>query len=403
MEKFIYTAYDGAGARHEGEISAINLESAKFKLKELGFIPIKIDKPNITAGRVKDILQFNRRPGFSDVEFLTSQLSLLLKNGIKIDRALETAKKGIKNNRLKRVVNEIYEDIRRGTSLSVAIEKYPDIFNPMYVSTVRVGEATGRLAYIFEDLAANLNFRQKIRARTHQAMIYPSVIFFVCLLTVIFIFNFIVPRFSVIFSSMEGLPIYTDILLTVSYIFRKYQFFMFASIVGVFILMGRVKEREQFRRLIDGLGIRLPFVKQLCYALENLRFISSLAILLKSGVILTEAIDYAVKSISNVFIRKKLLTLKDEIRQGKQLSESIAKTGFLPDIFYGLIEVGEKTGNLSEIFSEMGERLRTLYENRVTGLITIIEPAMIILMGLIVGSVVVVMLLSMVSISDITF
>jgi type II secretory pathway component PulF len=403
MKNFVYTAYDGAGARHQGELSAINTESAKFKLKELGLIPVKIDHVDTAANKVNELLQFNRRPRLSEVEFLTSQLSLLLKNGVKIDRALEIAKKGIRNNRLRKIVDEVCDDVRRGTPLSVSLEKNLDVFDLLYVSIVRIGEATGRLPDIFADLASNLNFRQKISVKTRQAMIYPSIIFIVCLLSVLFIFNFIVPKFTVLFSGMRDLPIYTDILLGVSDIFRKYQFIMLAAIVGFSILIVRIRKKGRFRSLMDVVVLRVPITRQLCYTLENLRFTSSLAILLKSGVVLTEALDYAIKSIGNIFLRKQLMIVKDEIKQGKKFSAAMAKTGFLPDVFDGLMEVGEQTGNLSEVFSEMEKRLRSLYEERVTALITVIEPIMIIFMGLVVGSVVVVMLLSMVSISDINF
>lgn len=403
MERFIYTAYDGAGARHQGELSAINTESAKFKLKDLGLIPVKIGQADATANKINEFLQFNGRPKSADVEFLTSKLSLLLKNGIKIDRALEIAKKGITNNRLRKIVDEVYDDIRRGTPLSRSLEKNPDVFDSLYVSIVRIGEATGQLADVFADLAANLNFRQKISAKTRQAMIYPSIIFIVCLLSILFIFNFIVPKFSVLFSGMRDLPIYTDILIRMSDIFRRYQFIMFPGIIGLSILMVRIRKKDRFKRWIDVLALRIPITRQLCYTLENLRFTSSLAILLKSGVVLSEAFDYAVKAIGNVFLRKQLMIVKNEIKQGKKLSVAMAKTGFLPDMFDGLMEVGEQTGNLSEVFFEMEKRLKGLYEDRVTSLITIIEPIMIILMGLIVGSVVIVMLLSMVSINDINF
>jgi len=403
MKNFVYTAYDGAGARHQGELSAINTESAKFKLKELGLIPVKIDHVDTAANKVNELLQFNRRPRLSEVEFLTSQLSLLLKNGVKIDRALEIAKKGIRNNRLRKIIGEVCDDVRRGTPLSVSLEKNLDVFDLLYVSIVRIGEATGRLPDIFADLASNLNFRQKISVKTRQAMIYPSIIFIVCLLSVLFIFNVIVPKFTVLFSGMRDLPIYTDILLGVSDIFRKYQFIMLAAIVGFSILIVRIRKKGRFRSLMDVVVLRVPITRQLCYTLENLRFTSSLAILLKSGVVLTEALDYAIKSIGNIFLRKQLMIVKDEIKQGKKFSAAMAKTGFLPDVFDGLMEVGEQTGNLSEVFSEMEKRLRSLYEERVTALITVIEPIMIIFMGLVVGSVVVVMLLSMVSISDINF
>jgi type II secretory pathway component PulF len=403
MGKFIYVAYTNSGVRQEGELSVNDIEAAKYKLRDLGLIPVTINETGKPVSRVFDVVSLRRRPGFSDIELLTSQLSLLLKNGIKIDRALETVKKGIKNKILEKVVNKIYAEVRRGMPLSSAMGEFPDFFPPMYTGIVRVGEATGKLPYVFENLALNLNFQQNIRSKMRQAIIYPTVIFFVCLLTIIFLFNFIIPKFSSIFLSMQNLPLYTDFLLMFSSFFRRYQFIMFGVIIVIFAIGTRAKRAKQVHAIVDMLSIRLPLVKQLSYAVENLRFVSSLAILLKSGVILTEALDYAVKSINNSFLRRTLLVLKGDVRQGKQLSESIAKTGFLPDIFTGIIEAGEKTGSLPDVFSELEGRLKTIYEDRVNILITILEPAMIIFMGIVVGSVVVVMLLSMVSVSDISF
>jgi type II secretory pathway component PulF len=234
-------------------------------------------------------------------------------------------------------------------------------------------------------------------------MLYPSIIFVVCMLSVIFIFNFIVPKFSVLFSNINELPIYTHFLLAVSDIFRRYQFAGFVAIIITIILLVKIKKNDRFKRLIDTLILKIPVIRSLCYTLENFRFSSSLAVLLKSGVVLSEAFDYAIKSIGNVFLQKQLMLVNREIKQGQKLSAAMAKTGFLPDIFEGLLEVGEQTGNLTEIFSEMEARMKDLYEDSVINLITLIEPIMILVMGLIVGSVVVVMLLSMVSISDINF
>jgi Type II secretory pathway, component PulF len=403
ITKFTYVAYDKSGVRQQGELSAIDRESARFKVKERGLILLRIKRSDTAVSQFSEKFRFSPRPGLSDVEFMTAQLSLLLKNGVKIDHALLTVKAGIKNKKLKKAIDEIYEDIRRGTSLSDSLQRYSDIFDPLYISIVSIGETTGRLADVFESLAKDLNFRQGISSKTRQALIYPSLIFVVCLLAVVFIFDFIVPRLSVVFAGMENLPVYTNILLTGSALFRKYQFVGVFVVVGLVIFLPRIRKNDRFRRWRDALILKVPVVKQMCYSLENLRFTSSFAILLKNNVVITQALDYAIKSVGNVFIRKKLSIVKDEVRKGKKLSETMTRTGFLPDIFNNLIEVGEQTGNLAGIFSEMQKRLRNVYEMRVTSFVTLIEPIMIVFMGIIVGSVVVVMLLSIVSINDINF
>ncbi|RLB67096.1 MAG: hypothetical protein DRH03_11420, partial [Deltaproteobacteria bacterium] len=164
MRNFTYTAYDGAGTRRQGELVAGSRESAKFKLKERGLVPVEINREGGAADRVNKLFQFNRRASLADVEILTSQLSLLLKNGVKVDRALENVGKGIKNSQLKKIVGQVCDEIKRGVSLSRALEKNPTVFDSLYVSVVRIGEATGKLAEIFAKLAANLSFRQKVSA-----------------------------------------------------------------------------------------------------------------------------------------------------------------------------------------------------------------------------------------------
>ena len=401
--RFVFIAYDESGARHVGGVSAIDMESAKLKLKEMNLIPVKITSTESHGKKNRAFFPFQSKPKLSDVEFLTSQLALLLKNGVKIDRALEIARKGIKNVILARIIEDIHGEIRRGTPISVCLEKYPDVFDSLYISLVKIGETTGRFAHVFENIADNLSFRKKIIADTRQAMIYPALIFAVCVLSVFFIFNFIVPRFSTIFSSMETVPIYTEVFLRISKLFRKCQYFIVPAVLGIIAFGSRLWKNEYLKRTIDAIVLRIPVTRGITCNLENLRFASAISVLLKSGVVLNQALDHAVSAVGNVWMKKKLLIVKKEIREGKRLGETISKTGFFPLEFNGLIEVGEETGSLAEVFSEIEERLKTNYEKKVAGLITLIEPIMIIIMGLIVGGLVVVMLLSIVSLSDIDF
>jgi len=316
---------------------------------------------------------------------------------------LGTTVKTIKNLKFKRAVTQIHGDIRSGMALSRALEKFPDIFDPMYVSISSIGEATGKLALAFEQIAANLAFRKNVLSKTRQALIYPSVIFMVCILSIVFIFNFVVPKFEVLFAGMKSLPIYTDILLTVSRVFTQYQWLILVLVVGIPLWVKQMNKIVFVKALLDTLMIKTPVLRYLAYSLENLRFVSSMAILLKSGVLLVDALGYSIRSIGNRRIQMQLLSARDEVRQGKKLSETLARTGFLPDIFIGVIEVGEQTGNLTEIFTDMEDRFKDDYEHRLNGMITLLEPIMILVMGLIVGSVVVIMLLSIVSVNDLNF
>jgi type II secretory pathway component PulF len=219
----------------------------------------------------------------------------------------------------------------------------------------------------------------------------------------VFIFNFVVPKFEILFSGMKTLPIYTEILLTVSRYFTEYQWWILIIVIGIPLWIKQMNRIQAVKSLLDMMLIKIPILRYLSYSLENLRFVSSMAILLKSGILLVDALGYSIRSIGNVRVQKQLLSARGEVKQGKKLSEALARTDFLPDIFIGVIEVGEQTGNLTEIFTDMETRFKDDYENRLSAMITLLEPIMILVMGIIVGSVVVIMLLSIVSVNDLSF
>ena len=403
MKDFQYRAYDAAGVLKEDVITALNADSAKFKLKQAGLIPVNISDAEKSGQGLDKYFKISFKPNSDQIEDLTSRLSLLLKNGIRADRAIEFALKGVKNQKLKKIMEHVHKDIRKGTKFSDALDKYPNIFDSIYISRVRVGEESGKLGQAFSDIAANLKFHRGIAAKTKQAIIYPVIILIVCCLSIIFIFNFIVPRFSVVFEGSQSLPVYTQILLSMSDLFQKYQFIGLPVIVFMGFAIYSSRDRDIVKKTWQALAVKLPLVKKLTFTLENLRFASVLSMLLTSGVVLSDAMDHAVDSVSNFFVKKKLVHIKQQVRRGENLSTALAGVGFLPDMFDGLVEVGEETGNLAQVFKEMEERLKTEYENSIMTLVALIEPVMIIVMGLVVGSIVVGLLLSMVSVNDMAF
>ena len=403
MKNFRYKAYDPSGMLKQGELQAVSPESAKFKLKEDGLIPVSISDAQKGWAPLKEQLTIETRPKTADIEELTNRLALLLKNGIRVDRAIEFALKGIRNRRLGKIMDTVHSDIRKGDRLSDTLAKFPEVFGTLYISIVRVGEQSGELAQSFDYIASNLAFHKTILAKTRQAMLYPLVILLVCLGAVLFVFNVVIPRFSSIFEGMENLPGYTQLLLAASDFFVKYQLVIFPALAAALIGLWWMRDHERVKGVQHTLAARVPVVRSLTNTLENLRFASALAMLLASGVVLSDALEHAVDAVSNRHIKKRLLSVKPRIRQGEKLSETLEAVGFLPDAFDGLVEVGEQTGNLTEVFREMEARLRADYENRVASLITLIEPIMIVVMGLIVGSIVVALLLSIVSVNDLVF
>jgi len=405
MQEFKYKAYDRAGTAHQGEITALSAESARLKLKEQGLVPVSVKPPASTPPAIQSFFFWGRgrAPGLSEVEFWTSQMALLLHNGVKVDRALEITRDSIANQNLKKTTRRIHENVRAGMSLADAVRMSPEVFDTLYASVVDIGEKSGGLADAFTELATNLSFRKEMVARTRQAMAYPAVIFAVCILSVVFIFNFIVPRFEPLFGRMEAPPLATVILLQTAHLFTRYQW------IGLFLIclapfgLKRLGKWPVFRHMMDGLALKMPVTRHLVYTAENLRFASAMAMMLNSGVLLADALGYAVATIGNTRIRHRMLTVKESVRQGAKLSEAMAKTAFLPQAYEGIVDVGEEAGRMATVFRDMEGRMRTAFEQRLTSLITFIEPLMIIFMGLVVGSIVVIMILSTISLHEISF
>lgn len=406
MDRFSYTAYDASGVRREGELTALSQDSAKVRLKDQGLTVVELrSAAAMEAGPSAWLERITQRgrPGLTDLEMAASQMALLLQNGIKVDQALDTARRSAANRELTRVLEQAHGEVRSGASLAGVLARRPDIFDALFVSVVRIGEATGRLGDAFAELAANLRFRAEVRAKTRQALAYPLIIMVVCVLAVVFIFNFILPRFEVIFARTETLPVYTAALLGVSRFFVRWQWALLVLALAAPLALPRILRLPAVRDALDRLALALPLTRSLVLTLENLRFASAMALMLQSGVLLVDALGHAVRTVGNAALRRTLAGVREEVKQGGKLSQALAKTRFLPSIYAGVVEVGEQAGGLRQVFRDMELRTRTEYERQLSGLITLVEPLMIIVMGLIVGAIVVIMLLSTVSLQGVRF
>ncbi len=401
MKTFQYLAFDTAGNARQSRMNAGDARSALLQLKQMGLTPVRLTEVSENGARRTFRLFRRSAPGLADIELVTSKLAMLLKNGVKIDRALEVVRKGIASSTLEELLESLHADIRQGVPLSRALQKHPQCFDPLYVSVVEIGEKTGNLGNAFQDLAANLAFRKAVRRKTLEASFYPGFIFCLCCLVIWFMFDFIVPKLSVVFQGMRDLPFYTLFLLRFSEVFRQYRLLVPIIVVSLFFGYRLVRNRTWFQRSLAALMLWIPGVRSMLLMLEKLRFVSSLAILLSNRVPLSDALTHALRAVSNIRVRQYLASVNQDVRQGTSLSEALSKTGLFAGEFDSLIEIGEQTGSLAEVFQELAGRLKVDFENSVADMIRWIEPIMIVGMGVIVGAVVIVMLLSIVSINEV--
>ena len=401
MPTFKYQAYDRQGAKFKGEVQADTKNSALVDLQNQGMMvrslteKLEISGTQLSFGKQKVSLQ--------DLEYLTSELSLLLKNGVKIDKGLAIISQNSQVGPVGKLVNNLLTGVRRGLPLSETMQNEGDIFSALYVNLVRLGEASGNLPMVFDRLSKDLRFQRELRDKIIQALTYPMIIFMVCVLCIVFVFNYIVPQMSGLFSGISDLPDYTVALLNVSAWFQQYQWFALIGIVGSVIALLSLRKRPKWQARFSAWSMKTPLFKTMLLFAEQIRFNSALAMMSESGVVLDKAMALAAESISNSQLKQDMLVAQQKIRKGTRLSEALSRSPLFPSFSISLLEVGEESGDLSPVFDELSSRSKTQFENAINKITSVLEPLLILVMGGIVGSVVVTMLLSIVAVNDIGF
>jgi type II secretory pathway component PulF len=400
MAQFRYEVFDSAGARSSGELESVSIQQAREQLIKQGLLVKSIEEIGIKASGFSFSFE---RITLADIEFLTSELSVLLDAGLKVDQGIELLRSSSKKPMLTDMLDKISKQMRSGKQLSEALVAFPKYFDPLYVNLVSIGEATGRLADVFKELSKDLGFKRELQQKVMQALTYPTVILFVCVISVLFIFNYVVPNMASLFEGQSDLPIYTLILLNSAAWLQKYQVVVAAAFL---ILVGALlvfRKHPLMEKMKQKLNTTLPVVKTAVVLVERIRFNSGLAMMLNAGVPVDRALQLASGNIRNMALRQEILIALAKIKRGDQLSTSLRQTRIFPDFFASLLKVGEESGQLSRIFNEIAQRSQREFSNWVTRVTSLLEPILIVVMGGIVGGVVVVMMLSITSVTDAGF
>lgn len=396
--RFSYSAYDNQGAKVTGELESTSKDEALLILKNKKLVVIEIKQLN-SQNRVDF---FNSESiSLKNLEFFTSELSLLLKAGLKIDKAIAVIANSKNDANLARLLSGLLEELKNGSSLSDACRRKKEVFDPLYCNLIALGEETGQLSKVFSDLAKDLAFKKELQSKIISALIYPIVIFSVCILSVFFIFNVIIPRMAVMFNDVESLPWYTQAILDISEWMQSYQLYLLAGGAGLTFGLFALLRNSSFSLRFNRLLLHIPVVKVFILNVERIRFNSALAMMLRSGIVIDQALLFSCNSIKNTELRATMEIARKKIKEGTSLTESMKNSLFYSGLYVSLLEVGEQTGTLDAIFSEIAERSKKEFESWIGRVTTLLEPLMILFMGGVVGTVVVVMLLSMVSLNDI--
>ncbi|QYJ74057.1 type II secretion system F family protein [Shewanella sp. FJAT-52076] len=395
MPSYSYKAYDSNGVMIQGHLDARDEPHAYTQLESLGLhvVTLVVGQPSkgLSLGRHSITLD--------DLEFFTAELALLLRNGVKLDRSVQLLAKGKKGTALGDLLTEIHRRVKQGETLSDVLKDY-SYFDNLYINLIKIGEATGELSHVFAGLAKDLKFRKDLRAKIIQSMSYPTVIFIVCVLAVLFVFNYIVPQMGSLFEDNPNVPVYTQFLLSASDWLRSYQWYLALILLASGVSLFWLQAQGKLSGVFDEVLLKIPLLRSAINQIERIRFCTGMALMLDSGVKLDKAIELAADTVKNRLIRHRLKAVKIKVSKGERLTDAFLGLSVFPDFFISLVEVGEESGQLTSVFEEIANRSREQFTNWSNRITTILEPLMILFMGAIVGSVVVVMLLSVMSVND---
>ena len=405
METFNYEATTRDGNVVTGTLEVASESLAIDRIQDMGYFPLKVTKADDGEGALARFLSsLQNRINDKDIMTFTYQLGVLLDAGFPLDRSLTILSDLTEKPKFRELVMDLNSHVRSGKSFSDALSRFPKIFPLFFVNMVKAGEAGGFLEETITRLSAHLENSQGLKEEVRSALIYPSVLCVFGGAAVVFLLTYVVPMFTQIFTDQGAeLPLPTMMMLTVSdFLIDYWWVIILLAAVAVFSAKQYISS-ESGRRNWDNMKFKLPIFGKLYQEAAVSRFSRTLGTLLASGVPILNAFQIVKGTLESEKISDIISSVKEAARKGKGISESLRKSDIFPPIAVHMITVGEETGKLDEMLMKVADRFDIEVRITVKRLLSLLEPALIIIMAMLVGFIVVSMLLAIFSISELPF
>lgn len=393
MPVFVYKAKKENAETVGGDIVARDSEEAVDLLTHQGLIPVSVEEKSSAAGGLLRDLR-SSRVGLKPMYVFTRQLVALLKSGVALLQALDILGRQTKHAYFSRVLVEVAASIRNGRSFSASLSDHPAVFSLLYVAMARAGEESGRLRELLANMAVVFKKQDEISSRVRAALVYPSFMLGVGVLTVFFILVFVMPRITVLFSGMNtALPWPTVFIMSLSrFLVNLWPYFAGVCVVGA-IALRSFDQTAWLRRGIGQVLTSIPFVKELVFKVDAERFARTLGLLLQSGIPILKALEVATPTLSSEELKSSLLLVQQLVAGGAGFGEALKGVSALPEMFAQLIAVGEESGELAGTLMDIADTYEQDIGEISKTMTTLLEPLMILLVGAIVGFIVFAMLM----------
>ncbi len=382
---FRYKAVDEKGANKEGEIDAPSTDMAISGLQRRGFVVISIKE----EGEKKSVfsITFFDRVSTKDVVILSRQISTLFEAQVSALKAFTMLAANAEKKILSRKLTQIGDDLQAGVSISGALSRHPDIFSDFYINMVKVGEETGKLNQVFLHLAEYLDRQYALTSKTRNALIYPVFVIITFFVVMTLMFVIVIPKLSaIILDSGQDVPIYTKVIITISNLFVNYGFLGLIFLVFLGIWVWRVSTTEKGKIYLDNMRLSLPAVGNLYRKLYLSRIADNMDTMLSSGVQILRVLDITSRVVGSRVYKNILEKVADDVKAGLTISAAFEKhSEYMPGIMVQMVKVGEETGSLGAILKTLADFYKREVDGAVDTLVGLIEPLMIVVLGLGVG------------------
>ena len=407
MPKYSYTVKDREGKTYKNVVSEINKNVLVDKLQKQDFFIINIHEINPggftsrkkpSSGKKK----FSRKKVKSqDLLLFARQLATMLDAGVTLIRSLNVILAQIQSETLHKILFQVRDDVEQGISLSVALSKYPKVFDQFWVSLVEVGEASGTIPVVLEKLCFYIEQKESFKSTIISGIIYPAILFCVAMGAIVFFALFVGPKFESVFTQMNAeLPLLTVWILALFNFMKTYFIHLLVCTVVFFIIARKYSQTYSGRLLFERFFLGFPMFGEIYRIIIVERFSSQMAILIDAGVPILYALDIVEKLVNNNSCALIVSDVREGVKQGELLVAPMERSGFFPPMAIQMIMVGEETGELSKMLKHVANYYQMIVETFMKRFATIIEPFMLVFMGAVIGVIVIAMFLPMFNIAQ---
>lgn len=398
MPVYSYKVKTETGKLYSGETKIDSVEELRRLLEDKGYTPIEIVEKNAMTD-ISTIGIFKQRVTTKDLAIFNRQFAIVLQAGVPIASCLDVLKQQTTNKTLRECLNDIYENIQKGISLSNSMRKHEDIFPELMICMVEAGEVSGQLDIVFERLAKQFENQNAINAKIRSALTYPIIVAVIAFLVIVVLMVFVVPSFVDILEDFKvPLPIFTKILIAVSDFFVGFWWAILGAIIGMVFGFKAFSKSDAGKMFFGNLAIRLPILKGVTKNIMTSRLARTLGTLMSSGVLLIQSMEVVQKILNNAVIIKRFDVVIDEIKKGKGLTQPLLGCRYFPPLLMSMIRIGEESGSLDFTLEKAADFYDTEVETSIQQLMALIEPLITILLAFVVAFVVLSVLVPMLSI-----